>query len=198
MWTARTTTALLDLLREPRNAEVWQELDSRYRPIAVGFARRLGLTREDAEDAAQETLLRFSRAYTEGRYDRTRGRLRSWMLGIARRCILDILALRSGRREKRGESALGDLPAVDEMERLWEEEHRRVIRERALHQLRGGTRFDDRTIRAFELLVMEEKPAAEVADLVHLSLDSVYAAKHRCARQLRRIVEELSRVYEMD
>lgn len=55
----RTTTALLDGLVDPANAEVWDEFDRRYRPIIVGFAARLGLADADAADVAQDVLTRF-------------------------------------------------------------------------------------------------------------------------------------------
>ena len=83
----RTTTALLEALLDPADDEVWQDFDRRYRPILIAFAQRLGLP---DEDAAQDTLTRFVRSYREGKYDRDRGRLRSWIIGIARHCIYDI------------------------------------------------------------------------------------------------------------
>jgi len=70
-----TTTALLDGLHDPANEEVWREFDTRYRPIILGFAVKLGLSDEDAADVAQDTLARFVQEYRAGRYDRTRGRL---------------------------------------------------------------------------------------------------------------------------
>jgi len=57
--------------------------------------------------------------------------------------------------------------------------------------------FDGRTIRAFELLVFAGRPAADVATELDMSLDSVYASKHRCARELRKIVDRLEPLYEM-
>ncbi len=192
-----TTTALLDSLLEPGNHAVWEEFDRRYRPILLGFARRLGLSREDAEDAAQETVLRVVKHYPSGGYDRAKGRLRSWMLAITRRCIIDIQQARRHRVERRGQSAIVDFPDSDRMEAILEEECRKAIRERALELLKRETRFEERTIRAFELLVFSGRPPAEVAGELDLSVDSVYASKHRCARELRKIVEKLELLYEM-
>jgi RNA polymerase sigma factor (sigma-70 family) len=192
-----TTTALLERLLEPGDKEVWEEFDRRYRPIILGFARRLGLSLEDAEDAAQETVMRVVKHYPSGAYDRERGRLRSWMLGIARRCIIDIRQAKNERCERRGLSAIVDLPGEDRLEAILEEECRRAVRERALDELKGATRFDGRTIRAFEMLVFAGRPAAEVATELEMSLDSVYASKHRCARELRKIVDRLEPLYEM-
>ena len=79
-----TTTQLLEGLADPANQAVWQVFDARYRPVLLAFARRLDLSAEDAADVAQEALTRFMTALREGRFDRDRGRLRSWMVGIAR------------------------------------------------------------------------------------------------------------------
>ena len=102
----RTTTALLDDLADPANEAVWHDFDARYRPVLVGFGRRLGLGAEDAADAAQDALARFVRSYREGRYDRGRGRLSSWIIGIARNCIVDQMRTRAARHEERGISAM--------------------------------------------------------------------------------------------
>jgi RNA polymerase sigma-70 factor (ECF subfamily) len=192
-----TTTALLDRLLEPGDKEVWEEFDRRYRPIILGFARRLGLSLEDAEDAAQETVMRVVKHYPSGGYDRERGRLRSWMLGIARRCIIDIQQARSERLERRGLSAIVDIPGEDRLESILEEECKRAVRDRALGELKQETRFDDRTIRAFELLVFAGRKVSDVASELSMSVDSVYASKHRCARELRKIVDRLEPLYEM-
>ena len=80
----RTATAMLEDLRDPGNQTVWQEFDTRYRPILIGFARKLGLSNEDSADAAQDALIQFVRSYRAGKYERQRGRLSSWVIGIAR------------------------------------------------------------------------------------------------------------------
>jgi DNA-directed RNA polymerase specialized sigma24 family protein len=51
----------------------------------TAFASRLGLDSNEAEDVAQETLIEFVRAYGGGNYDRSRGRLSSWIFSIAPR-----------------------------------------------------------------------------------------------------------------
>ena len=48
----RTTSALLNSLRDPANGAAWGELDGRYRPILFNLARRAGLSDADAADAA--------------------------------------------------------------------------------------------------------------------------------------------------
>ncbi len=96
--TMKTTTALLEALHDPACEQVWQEFDGRYRPVIIALALHLGLRHDEASEVAQETLSQFVRDYLAGRYDRGRGRLRSWILGIARHRILDVQRHRQRRR----------------------------------------------------------------------------------------------------
>lgn len=77
-----TSTALLAGLADPANRTVWEQFVERYRPLLVRYACRVGLSPEDAEDVAQASLLAFSTDFREGVYDRSLGRLRSWLFGI--------------------------------------------------------------------------------------------------------------------
>ena len=85
-----TTTALLAALHDLSDQPAWREFEGRYAPIISGVARRMGLSESDSQDVMQETMLQFIRDYRAGKYDRTRGRLRSWIIGIARHRIADI------------------------------------------------------------------------------------------------------------
>lgn len=196
--TSKTTSALLEGLLQPEADEVWCEFDRRYRPVIVGLAQKFGLMLADAEDVAQETLTRFVKHYRLGKYDRERGRLRSWLIGIARRCIVDALRARARRRERRGESAIAGVPSADEMEGLWEAECQRAIMSRALEELHDSSRADERTLRAFEAVAFDQRPAQEVARELNMSVDSVYHAKSRCTKRLRSIVTRLKEAYQVE
>ena len=195
---ALTTTHLLRQLRPEHANEIWREFDARYRPVLVGVARRLGLTLADAEDVAQEALVQFVRHYDEGRFDRERGRVRSLILSIVRNRATDALRERAARRERRGQSAMVSVPQEEELSALWDEQCRKAVVERAMIVLRQRTRLEERTIRAFELVAIRGRPVAEVAQELGLSADSVYAARNRCTRQLRAIVDEISDLYAME
>ena len=192
----RTTTALLEGLVDGSNERVWLEFDERYRPILIGFARRMGLDDADAADMAQEAMLRFLQAYREGQYDRSRGRLRSWLTGIARNCMRDMRRRAERRRERRGMSAVVSIPSDDEMDAAWDAECERAILRRGLDELRSTTRTDERTILAFERLMLDDRRPADVASEMSITLNEVYLAKHRCLKRLRDIVGRLERAYE--
>lgn len=193
----KTTTALLEDLQDPANQDVWEELDGRYRPILFGFAKRLGLGDEDAADAAQEALGQFVKAYRSGGFDREKGRLRSWLFGIARNCAMDIRQQRINRREQRGVSALGDETDQERMSQVWDLECKRALLARAMVELRKRTSIDEKTIRAFELVAFEQVSPAAAATELGISTNDVYLAKHRCLKRLREILSKLDDLYEL-
>jgi RNA polymerase sigma-70 factor (ECF subfamily) len=192
-----TTTALLSGLLDPAAEQSWLEFDARFRPIVRSFAMKLGLSEADADDVTQETLARFVKYYRQGKYDRARGRLSSWLIAIAHNCIADVRQRRVVRKEHRGESAIADLSETNSLEALWDEESRRAILAHAMRELRETTRLDPRTIAAFEMLAFNQTAPADVAAEMGMSVDSVYAAKNRCLTQLREILARLNQVYEV-
>ena len=191
-----TTSVLLEGLHDPANDSVWREFDGRYRPIIVGFAQRLGLTPADAADAAQETMVQFLRDYRAGKYERGRGRLRSWIIGIARHRVADLHRRKAARKEWRGVSAIAELPDEQGLTEIWDAECQRAILAAAFAELEGQSRLNARTIQAFKLQAVDQTPPAEIAATLGMSLRAVYLAKHRCLGRLREIMSTLTAAYE--
>lgn len=183
-----TTTDLLNGLHEGANPAAWDEFDRRYRPILIGFLRRSGLNETDAADVAQDTLTCFVRDYRNGMYDRRQGRLRSWLIGIARGRLADLRRSAGRRGKMRGESAIAGLADEDSAEALWEAEERRFIFEQALGELRETTRFSTRTLEAFERVVIRQEPIESVSNEMNLTPQEIYNVKNRVVERLREIV----------
>lgn len=193
----RTTTKLLDALKEPANEPVWAQMDARYRPVIAGLARRLGLNESDADETAQQSLVEFLCAYRDGRYDRSKGRLSSWILGIARHTALRVRKRRDAARGGE-EDAMSDLPDEVALRPIWDEERDRAIIARALAQLRDQSAVDDRTLLAFELVALRGVPAAEVGQQCGMTVDQVYVAKSRLTKSLKELVKQMTEAFEED
>lgn len=181
---------------------MWTPFVERYGPILEAIGRRLGLDRDDAADVAQQALLEFVRDMRAGRYERERGRLRSWLVSIAEYRARDLrrrAAVRGRGRVPLDESASqagADLKA--ELEAVWADEERKLIAAAAWREVQASARSDERTLRAFELVALRGVPAEEVARTCDMSVDSVYVAKHRVASRLRRAVESIEAAYRDD
>lgn len=187
---------MLTGLLDPDNHTIWQEFDARYRPMIMAFSQRLGLTEDDAADVAQETLVRFIRDYRAGKYDRQRGRLRTWIIAMVKARTVDLKRSRAARREVRGESAIVDIPAENELDQIWEAERRQVLLRQALSELRAQTRLNERTLLAFEEYVIRGRPVSEVARALGVTDHDVYMAKNRVADRLRETLQRLDDLFD--
>lgn len=186
---------MLHALHDPDAAGVWDEFDARYRPVLIGFARNLGLDDADAADVAQDTLTRFLEQYRDGKYERDRGRLGAWLVGIARYRILD-LHRKHGKRALRGESAMVDMDDEMGLTQVWEEERRKTILRQAMDQLRSSGRSDEKTIRAFEMLFIHSMTPQAVAEELEMTVQGVYVAKSRVAERLQVIVKNIENDFD--
>jgi RNA polymerase sigma-70 factor (ECF subfamily) len=194
----RTTTRLLDALREPGNEPAWLAIDSRYRPVLVGLAHRMGLSGEAAEEVAQQALSEFVRDYRAGRYDRSKGRLSSWIIAIAQHASLRALRARRRQAGRDDHAGLDELPDPRLVRQWWEQERDRAILARALNTLRESSAIDDRTFLAFELSGLRGVPAEEAARQGGMSVEQVYVARSRLTRRLRELVQEETAAFEED
>jgi len=192
----RTTTMLLEGLFDTDDRLAWGEFDARYRPILLAFARRLGLGEPDAFDIAQETLLQFVKEYRAGRYDRDRGRLRSWLIGIARYRIASMRRTGARRPATPAGTAIMTLPDEAELTNVWESERRMVVLQAALNELRARTKLTDQTLKAFEMLVIRQMPVSAVAEELEITAHDVYLAKSRVAARLREIIDRLEQAFD--
>ncbi|MFO0874060.1 MAG: sigma-70 family RNA polymerase sigma factor [Phycisphaerales bacterium] len=190
-----TTTALLDALREPGNDDAWRELCGRMIPIMRAVAFRMGALDADVGDLVQTTLVTFLEAWRHGQYDRTRGRLSTYLLTILRSRVIELQRRHARRAGMRGESALVEAPSAGEAERCWMDERQRVLFATALDRLRAQG-VEERLLQAFDLYALRGVNAAEVGSRLGMTREDVYDAKYRVTRRLRPIVARLDELYE--
>lgn len=193
MFSQRTTTMLLDGLRNPANALAWEEFDGRCRPIMSAVARRLGLSDAEAEDAVQAAMLSFLESYRAGAYARERGRLSSFIIFILRARAIDILR-RKGRATEGSPAELDQLSEA-QVTRDWNDARQAHILRLALLELAsGGT--NPRDLEAFELYGLRGLDIASVTERLSMSREEVYNAKYRTTRRLQPIVARIDELYE--
>jgi DNA-directed RNA polymerase specialized sigma24 family protein len=189
-----TTSTLLDLLRAPtavgtgEGESAWSELDARYRPVLVGFADELGRagggsgwSRADAEDAAQWTLAELLKSLRTGGYARDKGRLRSWIMGIARNRVRMI---RRSMARRNAALVADAAPAPDEdatLDAIWDREQERAVLTRAMAIVAG--RVTPETMNLFNLVTI--RGLTEAAAECGVGVEKVYVAKTHVTQALR-------------
>jgi len=189
-----TTTQVLEDLQRPDDTFAWNEFCTHFRPVVIKFAIRLGLSPMEAEDAAQETMLAFLKAFRDGKYTREKGRLSSWLFGVAKNVILNLRRNRPLEQliaDKTTGTSFWELVQDDhQMEQTWDVQWRRMVFDKCLSRARRE--FDPKMFHAFEQYALAGAPVAEVCRHLAMSRTAVYIAKSRVLSRLR----ELRRQFE--
>ena len=174
----------------PGLGQVWPRFVYRFRAPLVQFASARGIESDLAEEVAQETLIAFLAALRENKYDRGKGRLRSFLFGIASNKIRDAL-----RKAQRGpelsqpETGYFNDQALDEPSRAqWEQLWERSLLRECLRRVQEEV--TESTWRAIQATALEERDPAEVADELGLTRNAVFVARHRVTTRLRRLQTE--------
>lgn len=187
----RTSTELLHALKDAGNAKAWSDFDGRFHPILLAVVMKMGLSRDDAADVAQTAMTQFFRDYQAGKYDRGKGRLRTWLISIAKNRAIDLMRKEQNRRGARGDSMLMVLPDDETVSGMWSEEEDRAVAKEALELLRTQTRVTEQNIRIFELVDVKSVPPEQAAKECGVTVDHVYKATNRCRRHFKEIVKDL-------
>lgn len=197
IFTTVTNTLLLDGLQRKDDA-VWSQFVARYRPMLVRFAQRQGLSEDNADDAAQQTLIAFCSAYQEGKYARELGRLRHWLFGIARNQIRNTRR-KVNRREVQVVEDSDETnifqrqPDDTDMEKIWEEEWQASLLKQCLEEIRRE--HDAKSIEAFELFAWKGLPAQQVADQLGLTPNAVFIIKHRIMKRIKELLPRMEEIW---
>ncbi len=189
-----TSTDLLIGMRDVGNDRIWSTFSARYRPMLVSFGIHLGLCGNDAEDAAQETLVTFAQAYGEGKYNPEKGSLRNWLFGIAKHKIRDINRRKPPETElPQGSNPTGWLEAHPDdhsLSEIWEAQWRRAVLQECLNRVRQEVQPS--TLRIFEMCVLEGWAVENVATELNMTKDTVYKARSRVLTRLRNLRDQLN------
>jgi RNA polymerase sigma-70 factor (ECF subfamily) len=185
------------LLRRVKGSDqqAWRDLTDIYAPLVYSWARQAGLQEADAADVLQETfrsvVLRISSFHKEGPEDSFRG----WLWTITRNKIRDhfrAVAVRApavGGTDQR--IALEALPAQPpELSGDTESNSRSdvYLSQRLLNHVQAE--FEPRTWQAFWATAVDNRPAANVAAELQMSIGAVYMAKSRVLKRLRQELGE--------
>lgn len=190
-----TRTYLLNAVTKGGDSVAWNRFYRLYARLLRNFLRRMGLTEDETEDVTQEVLVVAHKSLQDGVYDRSRGRFRSWLYGIARRLALATLRARRRRTRIQWVDDSGD-QLVERLEdkgddadrKLWEEEWRYAMLDEGLHYAEQCV--GEKAFAAFRLYVIEKQPVDEVARQVGIAPASVYVYKNRVLKAVKRWVSQ--------
>lgn len=179
----QTSSTLLQRLRRPEDRAAWERFVELYTPLLYYWARRMGLRAEDAADLVQEVFLVLVRKLPQFEYDPHKS-FRSWLRTVALR-----EGLRKPSASMENGVPLDELAVPDTAEALWEEEYRQHLAQQALTLMKAD--FQPATWKACWEYVVNERPAAEVAAELGISVGAVHAARFRVLTRLRQEMREM-------
>ncbi len=157
----------------------------RHAGASYSLAYRIVGSRTAAEDVTQEALLSIWRS--GARYDRARGSVRSWTLGIVRNRAIDLLRKESGRSPKL--AAGGD----EILERRAAEELTDVeaVRRETAHEVRGAIKeLPDDQSRVIQLAYYGGFSHSEIAEMLNEPLGTIKGRMRLGMDKIRATVAE--------
>jgi RNA polymerase sigma-70 factor (ECF subfamily) len=183
-----TPSSLLERLQGSPQPGSWERFVELYTPLLFAWTARLGLSDHDAADLVQDVFATLVEKLPEFQYDQDRS-FRAWLKTVLLNRWREwrrksATADRANRnRAWQNQPTLADVPDFDEAE------YRRQLTQRALAIMQAD--FEPATWKAFWEYVVCERPAAEVAAELGLTINAVYLAKSHILRRLREELQGL-------
>jgi RNA polymerase sigma-70 factor, ECF subfamily len=170
------------------DAQAFEIIFDRHGDVAFSLAYRMCGRRGMAEDIVQESFLSLWRSGT--RYDRSRGSVRSWVLGVVHNRAIDLFRRDSVRTSKdvTDDEAVHRLPAPDSTE---QEAQRR---DAASHVRDALTELPEDQRKVIELAYFGGFSHSQIADMLSLPAGTVKGRMRLGLTKLRVSLDQLSGV----
>jgi RNA polymerase sigma factor (sigma-70 family) len=197
---AATRSSLVERLRNWEDHGSWQDFFDTYWKLIYAVAIKAGLSEAEARDVVQETVLAVAKQMRANGYDRTKSSFKNWLCLITRRRIIDHFRkrtdpkVRPAPRARDGTSRTDTIarvpdPASLELDSMWEEEWQKNLLDAAIERVKQ--QVTPRQFQIFDLSVLRELPAAEVAALLKVNAAQVYLARYRVGALVKKEAKRL-------
>jgi RNA polymerase sigma factor (sigma-70 family) len=168
-----------------QDPERWREFDTIYRPILFAFLRKQGLKEVEADEVVQETFVKLLTKIQS--YDRAKCRFRTWLFRVTYNALVD-RARRKATRQKALEgwaaTMLHSTPSDSmRMEEEFGKLHLKKILALALKEVRKDV--SPVAWACFEQRLLQNRPAAKIAEELGISPNSVYVNSCRVMKLVR-------------
>ena len=194
--TLHTRSSLLFRLRNWDDDRSWEEFYRLYRKLVYGFARRSGLSHEEAEEVTNDVFVRVSKTIHEFESDPAKGTFRGWLMTLARWRVND--KFRSRPKDRRPPhriesddrtSTMERIPDQERPDELWDKEWQDNLLAAAMDRV--AHRAQAKHFQVFDLHVRQQWPVLRVARELGVNPASIYLITHRLTKQLKHEVDKL-------
>ena len=197
----KTRKSLIERLNNWEDQRTWNEFYQTYWRLVYSVATKSGLTREEAFDVVQETIIAIARQVQKGQYDPRAGSFKAWLLQMTRWRILDVFRARKrqpslsnqGNSESEDSQNLAMERLTSEkdnlLEGIWDREWRDNISAAALERVKA--KVTPRQFQIFDCYVMKGWGVKKTAEALGINAAQVYLAKHRVGSLVRKEIQGL-------
>jgi len=183
---ADTSLSLLERLQKnPDDPQAWNVFIERYQPRIRRWCLTWGLQPSDADDVAQDVLVKLFAALRKFQYDPSRS-FRAWLKTVTQHVWSDFAAARRrdlGQASGRIDTIADSAEAQSDLERQLEDAFDLELLEIATRRIKGRTK--PANWEAFHLTAMEGLSGAEAAHKLGIPVGHVFVAKHRVQKMLQ-------------
>src|ERR1043165_4657928 len=188
-----TRQSLLSRLKDFDDHESWRDFFETYWRLIFNTAVKAGLTEVEAQDVVQETVISVFKSMPGFKYDQT-GSFKRWLLNLTRWRINDQARKRQpGTQQHDREFHTSTRPSAAEraaapagvaLETIWDREWEQTLMEAALARVKR--KVDAKHYQVFDLYVFKQWPVSRIARALGVNRGSVYLAKHRISKLLKK------------
>jgi RNA polymerase sigma-70 factor (ECF subfamily) len=205
-----TQHSLLNRLKDWGDQTSWQDFFNTYSRLIYNVATKAGLSDTEAQEVVQETVIAVARKIGEFKADPAHGSFSAWLMRLTRWRIADQFRKRNKVGQASRLSGAGETPAVRSddtgstgpiervpdpasmaLDTVWHTEWEKHLMAAALERVKQ--QVSPRQFQMFDLHVLQNQSVQETANTLQASVASVYMAKHRVARLVKKEVKKLER-----
>ncbi len=179
-----TDKTLLERLRGGEGI-YWDEFYRKYYSFLLHIAREYGFGPDDSEDLIQRTLLNLFKGCEHFEYSPERGKFRNYLWSIVKHEASSIRAKPNFQIPSGIHFDVIDSTIEEKYDELW----RQSLFDEGMEILKNLV--EQTTFEAFYMNAVQNRPVAEVARALGLSVSYIYVAKKRCVEKLHVICQEL-------
>ena len=182
-----TRSSVLRAVADTENEAAWNRLFNLYAGFVFSIARRKGLNDTDADDMVQMVFADLARNLPTFKYDREKGRFRSYLTGLVNWRVIDRLKTLKRDAELKADFRKYVRSAAGKDDTFAEREWQAAATEEALRRIKPDVRPEH--YAAFVASAIEGQDTETVTKLYGISSDNLYQIRKRLTAKLRKTVE---------
>ena len=161
----------------------WEDFFYLYAPLIRAAGMGFKFNSMECDDLVQLVMLKFFNNAKTFVYRKGEVKFRTYFAKIIHNQAVDMI--RKNAAQKNLPAEIPDFS--DPFNEIFMTEWRKIILNEAKEELKQ--KVDPRSFQAFELYALQNRPAKQVAKILDLTPEQLYAVKNRCIAMLKKIIE---------